>query len=587
MWKLASENPNSPSTKVLEKASQIQGPIQISVRHFNRLRLEWGLNRTKGRPVGTKKEKDSGSKGELVKEEANLPFVGVHIFDAWMEDQEMFTSVLTLLKQGILSWSMEHPNRTFPLLSHKDETLLLRFKALFYAPLLGIEKLTEFDVKEHGLKTLIGRGYQSSTLTQFLGQLELINGGNILLPALLPSNPGIMCYIDGHMIPFWTKKSMHKGKITMLGRIMSGSQAVVAHDENGHALFVEYYPPDIRLPRMIIEYCQKIVESTSIEMFIIDREINSVAMAIEFESNNLGLLSMLDKNEYKDLSDWDVEFTGKIADGSNVYFGTWKIARKNDPRQFVIVEKEGRLLPFWGTSKVKEILDPLDWPKVYTDRTEIQENSFKHMKDHGAMDINYGIKKIEGPDRHQGRAKEKLEDRLSTVQERVTKQEEKVREQEAKVKESEERSHKERLIQRQNNLVLFQADVKKTQKKEGEIKSKIDNLGPEKQREDRDFRKQLIMTFRTLLLENMLRIFCAVLLGKAGVKMGVDSLIDMLFKRSGSYIETYSKIVYQINMEGLSTSYNEKLRGIVDGLNAMNLHKSGKPIQVKIRSASP
>jgi hypothetical protein len=60
--------------------------------------------------------------------------------------------------------------------------------------------------------------------------------------------------------------------------------------------------PDYRLPSMIIEYCQKLVENHSIQVFVIDREINSVQMAREFEARGWGLLSMLDKNEYNGLS---------------------------------------------------------------------------------------------------------------------------------------------------------------------------------------------------------------------------------------------------------------------------------------------
>ena len=41
------------------------------------------------------------------------------------------------------------------------------------------------------------------------------------------------------MIAYWARVPMHKGKITMRGRIMAGSQAVIAHNEAGHAVFVE------------------------------------------------------------------------------------------------------------------------------------------------------------------------------------------------------------------------------------------------------------------------------------------------------------------------------------------------------------
>src|SRR5207302_4964298 len=49
------------------------------------------------------------------------------------------------------------------------------------------------------------------------------------------------------MIAYGSRRSMHKGKITMLGRIMAGSHAVIAHNAAGQALFVAYYPPDIHL----------------------------------------------------------------------------------------------------------------------------------------------------------------------------------------------------------------------------------------------------------------------------------------------------------------------------------------------------
>lgn len=52
---------------------------------------------------------------------------------------------------------------------------------------------------------------------------------------------------------------------------MPGSNAVISHNERGDALFVEYFPPDIRLPKVILEYSDKIVSMTGIKLFVIDR----------------------------------------------------------------------------------------------------------------------------------------------------------------------------------------------------------------------------------------------------------------------------------------------------------------------------
>ena len=56
---------------------------------------------------------------------------------------------------------------------------------------------------------------------------------------------------------------------------MAGSNAVVSHNERGDALFVEFLPPDIRLPGVIMDYCEKVVALTGIKLFAIDREVNS------------------------------------------------------------------------------------------------------------------------------------------------------------------------------------------------------------------------------------------------------------------------------------------------------------------------
>src|SRR5688572_27392967 len=132
-------------------------------------------------------------------------------------------------------------------------------------------------------------------------------------------------YIDGHMMAYWSRTSMHKGKITMLGRIMAGSQAVIAHNEAGHALFVQYYPPDMHLSHIIVSYCQQVTMATGTPLFVIDRAVNSVAMAWAFAAQGLGLLSMLDDNEHQGLESFTATEVGTLDDGTKVYSGPWKV----------------------------------------------------------------------------------------------------------------------------------------------------------------------------------------------------------------------------------------------------------------------
>ena len=66
----------------------------------------------------------------------------------------------------------------------------MQVEALFFALLLGIAHLSEFDTREHPLHTLLGHGYQGSTLNQFLGQLERVGAAETLLTILLADQTG-------------------------------------------------------------------------------------------------------------------------------------------------------------------------------------------------------------------------------------------------------------------------------------------------------------------------------------------------------------------------------------------------------------
>ncbi|MCI5195335.1 MAG: hypothetical protein D3919_03730 [Candidatus Electrothrix sp. AW5] len=521
--------------------------------------------------------------GELVKLTSNLPFVGVCILDAFVEQSGIIEQVVTAIQIKIAEYKDEHPEESFPLLYHKKQTIRDRFKALFYAAFFGIGKLTEYDVKKHGLEALIGRGYQNNTLRQFLGELERIDAADILISLLTSSNQGQLGYIDGHMIPFWTGEKMHKGKITMLGRIMPGSNAIVAHNEEGQAIFMDYYPPDIRMPSMILEYCKKIVDATDIRNFVIDREINSVRIANEFKDRDWGLLSMLDSNEYKSLSDWDTECICEYESGDRLYTGTWAIPREDDPRMFVILETDGRLLVYWGTPRLQESVPPVEWPEVYSRRTEIQENSFKRMINNGALNVNFGIKKIVGPDRHKERKLKKLEDRATKVGQKIENKKNELAKQKEKVAESKQKQHTKRLEQRENKQHNIENDLSKIEEKERKIKEGIDSLAPVEKRADRDFRKQKIMTFRTLLVENLLMAFIRLFNNKLDQKIGTDTLMSIFFRRSGICVETASEITYELNTTGLSSHYKKVLGDIASEVTAMGIQRHGKRISVSLR----
>lgn len=606
LWSLLEKEPKCQSRILLLRMAEKQVEIKVSLRQVNRWRAAFGVNRGKGRPEAVDGKAAWPGSEKIVRSSPHVSFVGVHLFARWLEQGNVFEQPVEQIEKAVEAHIKAHPEDGFPLLRHRKSTILGRFQALLFAPLLGIKRVIDFDTHEHPLETLIGSSYQSSTLSQFMGQLERVNAAEFLRPVLLlnPVEPvksepisdakhlknhrESIGYIDGHMIAYWSRRSMHKGKVTMLGRIMAGSQAVIAHEKSGQAVFVEYYAPDIHLSQFIVDYCQKVAKATGVTVFVIDRAANSVALARAFEEQGLGLICMLNDNEYQGQSSFEAIEVDKSEDGSIVYSGSWKEPRENDPRQFVLVQPlEGKSLVYWATPKVKESLEASQWPRVYRARNEIQELRFKGMIEHGALNINYGRKTITGLDRHHQRREEELERTLEAARVRMDKKSLVLAAQREKVMESESKGHSKRLLQRESRIAAMEQELQDATARQTKCSEQVSALGPTGQRADRDFRKQTIMTIRTLFLENLLMAFMAVLLGTLSIKVSLQQVLGLLFERSGSRTETSSEIFYQLNTSGLSLANHRLLGKIVRGLATMGLKEGGKPLHISLSTLPP
>ena len=91
---------------------------------------------------------------------------------------------------------------------------------------------------------------------------------------------------------------------------------------------------------------------------------------------------------------------------------------------------------YWGTPQVQDALEAQEWPGVYRERNERQEHRFKDMIDHGALNINYGRKKMLGADRHHQRKHAQLAQSLETANKRADKKAAALKAQQDKVAES-------------------------------------------------------------------------------------------------------------------------------------------------------
>ncbi len=181
---------------------------------------------------------------------------------------------------------------------------------------------------------------------------------------------------------------------------------------------------------------------------------------------------------------------------------------------------------------------------MYRERHAIQEHRFKGMIDHGALKTNDGRKKRVGPDRHQQRARDELEQSLAAAHKRVDKKAQAVNAHQDKVAESASKGHGKRLDQRRHALARGEKALQEAQNTHTKLREQAAALGPPRQRADRDFRKQTIMTFRTLLLDNALMAFMSVLLGHLDLQVSLDCLLKLLFERSSARMETDGHVVY-------------------------------------------
>ena len=548
--------PNLPTNQIKYRLQ-----ISLSVSQLNRIRKKWGFSRKRGRPRNDKVK--ASNPGQIYQ---YAPKSGLMLFQMWMEEKQQHEVVLTRIQDLIVNYRRENPEKNLRLLRSKAETIAKKWRAMAVAPLLGIKKFSELDYKPHNMRSVLGYSYRNSTLRQFLAELEQI-GGQHLKDILFEVATGKYCYIDGHMIAFWTRSKMHKGLITMLGRVMPGSKAVLAHDQSGNAIGLEYYPPDIHLNKVIEDYCSAIEESIGIKQFIIDREVNSVEIARMFVERGWELICLLDSNQYKGPESFHKNFSGRLDDGTVLYKARWKHYHENDPRVFIIAKESERFLVYWTTPNLAKRLTAAEIIKLYRKRNELQEHNIKHMICHGALNTNYGIKKIMGPDRTHQRKVEKINEKITKIRGKEEKLKQSLITQQGKIEQSISRNHGKLLLKRREKLSVLQQQQNEISEKISAQREEIQKLGEPSPRGDRDFRKQTIMTFRTLWLENMLKIFISLISKKLNQAVDIEVILDLFFNRPAIIKENNGNLLLCLDTKDLSSRYKQILGQLADAFN--------------------
>lgn len=571
------ENPEITSKELLAAFPD----ITITANQLNRIRKEWDLSRKRGRP---RLEEVAQREKPETKTFSHVPKAGLRLFALWLESTGRYQDVLETLYKMIEEYKKAYPDEDFRLLKTSRKTIAEKWKALNLLALAGIKKLSELDYQQHDLDRILvdGKAYSYSTLRQFLGELERINAGLSLKNLLPQCATGDWAYIDGHMIALWSRVKSHKGYITMLGRIMPGSKLVATHDEIGQIIDFNYYPADTHLTKIIEDYCAHIVAHTGITNFVIDREINSVDVARVFDKRGWGLICLLAANEYKGLDSFRRKFAKRLPDGTILYKALWSPWR-DDPRRFIIVKEIERTLVYWYTEEIfKQGLTAEQIITIYRRRAEIQENDFKRMTAHGALNTNFGHKKVWVPDRTHQRKIDEIDKKIAPQRKRLEKVRHQIFEVMLKLCESIERGHGRLYEIRFAKLERLEILEEAIQANISELEREKEELGPSGKKADRDFRKQTIMTFRTLWTENALREFVSLLTKSMEPPVGIETVLELFFYRRGVVVESTDRVVYWIDSQNLSDRYQGILREVTDHFNRLLLTYRGKRIVVKI-----
>ena len=109
LWTLLHDDPQCPSRVLLDKVAQNQRPIAVSIRHLNRWRAAWQINRRKGRPRRAPDQRPVAAGAEVVHVTPHLSYVGVHLFAAWLDQHDLFGLVVAQLQEAVEAHKRAHP----------------------------------------------------------------------------------------------------------------------------------------------------------------------------------------------------------------------------------------------------------------------------------------------------------------------------------------------------------------------------------------------------------------------------------------------------------------------------------------------
>jgi len=300
------------------------------------------------------------------------------------------------------------------------ESLMRHTLALFSLPIVTSNgKVRSVDnPRGNALEYLCGFNYKASTLDMHIRDLKYLQISNLLIETTAKfwidfwnsrtkfDNIFACYYIDGNTKALWSSKPCHKGKVTMLGRVMNCLEQVFIHDGKGHPLYFQTFNGHadfgknaLKMVDQISEYLEKNTDLGNQfavnRILIMDAAGNGVSTLREMTKSGYNFITMLDSNQ---VNDRKVKFVSekKKYEFGDAFLTEYTIELEDSLEKGYIYATRAVQVN-WDNGRICVLITSLPQSmfstdnvvKSYFDRWPAQELSFKDMK--SGVNINRAV----------------------------------------------------------------------------------------------------------------------------------------------------------------------------------------------------
>jgi len=278
----------------------------------------------------------------------------------------------------------------------------------------------------NALHYLCGYNYKACSLTKHLTELKYLQLADQLIVTTAQfwidfwakrakTAPVFACYyIDGNTKALWSSKPCHKGKVTMLGRVMNCLEQVFIHDGQGHPIYFQTFNGHadlgknaLRMMDRISGYLNEAMEASEpfsvTRVLIFDGGGNGVKTLRGLCQSDYHFITILDANQVTERKLKSVSLKKRYAYG-DAYVVDCAIELEDSHEKGYLFETravqvhwDNHRIAVLITSLPRTLCSPDNVVKSYFDRWPAQELNFKDLKSRVNIHrvVGYGKKSVD------------------------------------------------------------------------------------------------------------------------------------------------------------------------------------------------